>query len=150
MRKSAASNKFYSIDKAELIISVNKTFGGKYGNNPDDDWTETLYRKNNGEYFVYGEGGKNTPFGKYEDGEPVSGSRYVVWLDYNDNEAKNWVYTNCPEKMKEIFEKQPDDKKSITALYLSNTARTNLKRKSREKNISMSELINQWAESLYK
>lgn len=152
MKNPKIANRFYSIDKAEKIVSVEKTFGEKYGVNPDDDWTETLYRKSNGEFFVYGKGGKNTPFCTYEDGEEVAGSRYVTWTAYNDNEAKNWAFTNCPDKVKEIFQQEEEDdgKKSVTTFYLTKKARKNIKRKALEKGIGFSELVNSWAETLYK
>ena len=92
-----ADNKFYDISKATLIYTVEKTFGEKYGDNPDNDWTESLYVKKNGEYFVYGKGGKNTPYSTIESGKIVGGSRYEIWLQSNYNSARNWVHTNCPE-----------------------------------------------------
>ena len=145
-----AKDKFYNIDKATPLVTVEKTFGKKYGENPDDDWSETLYKKTSGEFFVYGKGGKNTPFSTDENGEPVAGSRYEIWIDYNYQKAKNWVYTNCPDRMDVIFMKESEDsKKSVTTVTLSTKARLNLKRKSNELGITTSELIRRWAESLY-
>lgn len=141
-------DKFYDISKATPLVTVRKTFGKKYGENPDDDWTETLYKKNNGEFFVYGEGGKNTPYSVDKDGTVTSGSRYEVWLEYNYNNARNWVHTNCPERQEEIFTVDTE-KKSVTTIMLSEKARLNLKRKAREQGVSISELIRQWAESMY-
>ena len=144
------ANKFYNIDKAESLITIKKTFGKNYGENPDLDWTETLYKKPSGEFFVYGEGGKETPYSVDVNGEPTAGSRYEVWTDYNINQARNWVYTNCPEKMEMIFMKDEDDeKKSVTTITLSAKARKNLKRKAQENKETVSEIIRQWAETLY-
>lgn len=143
-------DKFYSIDKAEPLVTVKKTFGKRYGDNPDDDWTETLYRKPTGEYFVYGEGGKNSPYAIDENGESVAGTRFEIWVDFNYQKARNWVHTNCPEKMEEIFMKDvEDEKKSVTTITLTAKARLNLKRKSKEMGVSISELIRKWAEELY-
>ena len=142
-------NKFYNIEKAEALITVEKTFGKKYGENPDVDWTETLYRKSSGEYFVYGKGGKDSPYAVDENGEAVPGSRYDIWGEYNYNQARNWVHSNCPDKMNVLTEDEPDDKKSITTVTLSAKARKNLRRKSQEMGMSTSELIRRWAESLY-
>lgn len=146
-RKTA--DKFYDIAKATPVVTVKKTFGKKFGDSPDDDWTETLYRKQTGEYFVYGEGGKNTPYSIGEDGESVAGSRYETWVDFNYNQARNWVYTNCPEKMDEVFMAETKDKK-VTSIVLSAKAKTNLKRKAQEQGTTISELIRNWAEGLYK
>ena len=150
MADKKVDNKFYSIEKATPLVTVEKTFGKKYGENPDEDWTETLYRKASGEYFVYGKGGKNSPYSVDENGESVAGSRYEVWADFNYNKARNWVHTNCPEKKDEIFMSElNEDKKSVTTMTLSAKARLNLKRKSNEQGISISELVRRWAESLY-
>lgn len=145
------ANRFYDITKATVLVTVEKTFGKQYGENPDDDWKESLYIKPNGEYFVYGEGGMNSPYcAEDESGETSAGSRYEVWPDFNLNNAKNWVHTNCPEKMEEIFMKEIDeDKKTVTTFLLSQKAKKNLKRKARENNMSASNLINSWAESFY-
>lgn len=142
-------NKFYDIEKATPLFTVKKTFGEKYGENPDDDWTETLYKKKSGEYFVLGQGGKNSPYNKIEDGKEVGGFRYEIWLQSNYNSARNWVHSNCPEKLEEIFMENKDDKQKVTSLTLSPKARLNLKRKAREQNKSISEIVRTWAESLY-
>ena len=143
-------NKFYNIEKAEALVTVEKTFGNKYGENPDVDWTETLYRKSSGEYFVYGKGGKESPYAVDENGEAVAGSRYDIWGDYNFNQARNWVHSNCPDKMDSIFkDEEKEEKISVTTVALSAKARKNLRRKSKEMGMSTSELIRRWAESFY-
>lgn len=143
-------NKFYDISKATPLVTVEKTFGKKYGDNPDDDWKETLYRKATGEFFVYGVGGKNSPYSIDENGTTKAGSRYEIWLESNYNAARNWVHTNCPEKQEEIFVAElKEEKNSVTSIMISQKARMNLKRKSKEMGITVSELIRQWAESLY-
>lgn len=143
------NSKFYNINKATALITVEKTYGTKYGENPDDDWTETLYVKATGEYFVYGQGGKNSPYSIEKDGETVAGSRYDVWPDYNLNRAKNWIHSNCPEKMEELLMPKEESKQSVTSFVLSAKAKTNLKRKAKEENITVSELVRRWAETLY-
>ena len=152
MEKSVAKkadNKFYDITKATPLYTVKKTFGEKFGDNPDDDWTETLYKKKNGEFFVYGQGGKNTPYSVNELGEVKSGSRYEIWLQSNFNSARNWVHTNCPEMQEEIFMVEEDDKPKVTSITLTTKARMNLKRKAMEENTNVSSLVKEWAESLY-
>lgn len=143
-------NKFYDITKATPLVTVEKTFGKKYGDNPDDDWKETLYRKPTGEYFVFGIGGKNSPYSEDKGGEAIAGSRYEIWLDSNFNAARNWVHTNCPEKQEEVFmPEQEETKNKVTTIMISQKARMNLKRKSKELGITVSELIRNWAEGLY-
>ena len=48
--KFVIDRRVYDLDKAEKIASVEKSLG-KYGDNPENDWTETLYLKNHLEYF---------------------------------------------------------------------------------------------------
>ena len=141
------SDKFYNIAKAKEVITVQKSFG-TYGENPDDDWTETLYKKRNGEFFVYGKGGKNSPFGMDRGGERLEGEDFILWLTRNYDNARNWVHSNCPDKKDEIFH-EDNETRSMTTLYLTPKAKMNLKRMAKEKGVSVSVMIIQWAESFY-
>ena len=142
-------NKFYDIAKATPLYTVEKTFGVKFGENPDDDWTETLYKKKSGEFFVYGKGGKNTPYSTTENGVLEGGARYDIWTQSNYNTARNWVHSNCPEMQEEIFMIDEEDKTKVTSMALTKKARMNLKRKARDENTNVSSLVNEWAEKLY-
>ena len=136
----------YNPEKSTEVAVVRKSLG-TYGENPDDDWTETLYMKSNGEFFAIGEGGKNTPFFSYKNGK-AENRVVTVWQKKNTENAKLWVYNNCRERMKEIF--APDEKSSIAAtVLLTLKAKRNLKRKAEETHTSISELIRSWAEALY-
>ena len=147
MKEVKTSAKLYNADKATPLVTVKKSFGN-YGENPDDDWTETLYKKKTGEFFVLGKGGKNSPFGIDRGGERIAGEDFTIWLVRNYDNAKNWVHSNCPEKREEIF--MEDTKtKTLTSIYLSTKAKINLKRMAKEKGMSVSEMINKWAESFY-
>lgn len=139
----------YNINTATPLVTVEKSFG-KYGENPDQDWTETLYKKLSGMFFVYGQGGKDSPFNAIKNGEPVPGDGYEIWTSSNYNRAKAWVKMNCPEKLDEIFPAIRNDKKITTTLVLTESARDNLKMKAKEEGVSISELVRGWAESLYK
>ena len=145
-----ADKKFYDIEKSTPLVTVQRTFGAVYGENPDEDWTETLYRRQTGDFFVYGEGGKESPFSVYENGENKAGNGYEIWAESNYNKARSWVQTNCPEKKDEIFTMQePDTKRVIVTMALSPRARENLKRKAAEEGMSVSEFIRRFAENLY-
>ncbi len=134
--------KLYNTDKAEKIIEIKKSFG-KYGENPDNDWTETLYRKRNLEYFVYGDGGKNTPYNTHND------ILNFHFFDVNNyTQAQLWVHDNCPEIYDELFSDNPKDR-IITTMALSKKAVRNLKRYTSETGISASECLREYAESLY-
>ncbi|MBQ6503206.1 MAG: hypothetical protein IJI57_04765 [Flexilinea sp.] len=145
-----ADKKFYDIEKSTPLVTVQKTFGQVYGENPDEDWTETLYRRQTGDFFVYGVGGKDSPFSVYENGETKAGNGYEIWSEANYNKARSWVQTNCPEKKDEIFTmKDYDTKRILVTMTLSPRARENLKRKASEEGMSVSEFIRRFAENLY-
>ncbi len=145
-----ADKKFYDINKSTPLVTIKKTFGTAYGVNPDEDWTETLYKRQTGEYFVYGEGGSESPYSVYENGENKAGNGYEIWPESNYNKARSWVQTNCPEKKDEIFTKQDlDSKRVVVTMLLSPKARENLKRKSAEEGMSVSEFVRKLAENLY-
>lgn len=136
----------YNTDKAKVIAVAEKSLG-VYGENPDNDWTETLYLKPNGEYFAVGEGGKNSPFYSSKGGK-IENSMVTVWQKKNIENAKLWVYNNCKERMNEIF--APDDVASVAAtVLLTMKAKRNLKRKAEEEHSNISEVIRNWAETLY-
>lgn len=145
-------DKFYDIRKATALVTVQKTFGKKYGDNVDDDWVETLFVKKSGEYFLYGMGGKNSPFSNFDDGVSTQGDGYETWLSNNYKKAKEWVMMNCPEKMDEIFvplKPEEETKLKASTFSLTEKARANLKRRAAEYETSQSQLICQWAENFY-
>ena len=145
-----ADKKFYDINKSTPLVTVNKTFGQVYGDNPDEDWTETLYKRQTGEFFVYGEGGCDSPYSVYENGEHKAGNGYEIWPESNYNKARSWVKMNCPEKKDEIFTKDnTEGKRVVVTMILSTKARENLKRKSAEEGMSVSEYVRKYAENLY-
>ena len=62
---------------------------------------ETLYRKHNGEYFLYGDGGPATCYG-ISIGNVCRGSESIIPM--NESEAREWVEEHCSgEKYIEVF-----------------------------------------------
>ena len=147
--KSIVNRRTYDTDSSELLAEVKKSFG-VYGQDPDNDWTESLYKKRfNGEYFVLGVGGKNTPFSEYANGKKEAGSRVIAWRTQNLDNAKLWVHDNCPDKFQELFENRGDDELVVTTIMLSKRAKKKLKRYSEEQGITISEILRRYAETLY-
>ena len=146
--KFTVNRRLYDTEKADKLAEVQKSFG-TYGVNPDEDWTESLYRKNNGEFFMLGEGGKNSPFADYSSKTRQAGSRIEVWRVDNYNSAKLWVHDNIPEMMEELFNPKEDNDISVTTVTISAKAKRNLKRYSKETGLSVSEIIRRYAEELY-
>ena len=100
--KYTVNRRFYDTEAADKLAEIQKSFG-EYGKNPDNDWTESLYKKPNGEYFVHGKRGKNSPFAENKEGRNQAGSRAIVWRTENESNAKLWVHDNVPGKFDEIF-----------------------------------------------
>lgn len=68
----------------------------------DFDYTEeTLYQKKTGEFFLYGEGGARTKYGK--DSGPSSRVGGAEIIPMATDEAKKWVESNANERYEEIF-----------------------------------------------
>ena len=140
--KTLHKRRMFDTDKSEKIITVKKSFG-TYGVNPDYDWTETLYRKPNFEFFVVGKGGKHTMFSACDQ------LMNFCFFDRNNYaEAQLWVHDNCPELYNELFSDNPNERVTTT-MALSQKAMRNLKRYFSETGISTSECLRKYAESLY-
>ena len=146
--KYTVNRRLYDTDKAEKLVEVTKSFG-VYGENPDNDWTESLYKKPSGEFFVQGNGGKNSPFADYASGTNKPGSRVTVWRIDNYNNAKLWIHDNAPDKFDDVFNRKEDSDLSITTVTLSEKAKRNLKRYSEETGLTVSEILRRYAENLY-
>ena len=62
---------------------------------------ETLYQKDNGEFFLHGNGGARTVYcNSYPDGS-VSGGEDIIPLSVD--EAKEWVETHCTVEIYETL-----------------------------------------------
>ena len=62
---------------------------------------ESLYRKRTGEFFLCGEGGARTKYGK--DSGPSSRVGGAVILPVTEAEARKWVESFANEQYEEIF-----------------------------------------------
>lgn len=82
--KKIINKKLYDTETAELLAS--DSFSG-----PRDFhyWIEDLYRKKNGEYFLYGEGG---PLSKYaEPADPSGWTNGCDIIPLTDERAREWA-----------------------------------------------------------
>lgn len=68
----------------------------------DFDYTEeTLFRKKTGEFFLYGEGGARTKYGKESGPSSRIGGAEIIPMTMD--EAKKWVENHANERYEEIF-----------------------------------------------
>ena len=88
MKEVRIDGKRYNINTAEFIASWDNDL-------PYMDFgylKETLYRKRTGEFFLYGEGGARTKYGRVDDdGRTYIGSENIIPL--TDAEARTWLMT---------------------------------------------------------
>ena len=80
--------RMYNTETAECI--------GEYENMEDAGnfryYSETLYKKRNGEFFLVGEGNALSPYGECRGSMRMSGERFTP---YEEEEAKEWVEQHC-------------------------------------------------------
>ena len=132
--KKVINGKRYDTDTAKEV-------GYASFSNPRDFnyWAETLYRKNTGEFFLYGEGGPNSRYAKSEGSNCWSGGEKIMPLSLES--AQEWAEKHLDaDEYEEIFGLVDDSKKVVT-FSLPESAIEKLKRDASEKNISMSELV---------
>ena len=107
--KKIISGKRYDTETAKEV--------GYYSINPGqlNELTETLYRKNTGEFFLHGEGGPQT---KYATADGLSGwASGERILPLSIAEAKEWAEAHMTaEEYEAVFEIAEDDtdKKTVT------------------------------------
>jgi len=103
-------------------------------------WAETLYRKNTGEFFLYGEGGPMSRYAAAIDQNNWSGGEKIMPLSYES--AQKWAEKNLDaDKYEEIFGEVTEDNKKTISLSLPESVVEMLKKNSSAANVSMSEYV---------
>ena len=110
------NNRRYDTETAELLGS------DRYSNSRDfNHWTEKLYRKRNGEYFLYGEGG---PMSRYAERTGVNewdGGEKIMPL--TADAARKWAEEHLDadeyEKIFGVVEEDEDDEKTAWTIRVS-------------------------------
>lgn len=87
--KKIINGKMYDTETAQNIGCYNNGLSG------GDFWfvEETLYRKKNGEFFLYGEGGAMSRYSRQDGSYSRCGGMELVPL--STEEAKAWVEKHC-------------------------------------------------------
>lgn len=106
-------------------------------------YSETLYQKRSGEYFLYGEGG---PLSKYARPEGLTGwtsGERIMPMTFE--EAREWAekHLNADEYEVIFGEVVEDDSKTIVSFNLTVSSVEKLKRAAVKRGISMSGLLEQ-------
>lgn len=104
-------------------------------------WSETLYCKRTGEYFLYGEGG---PMSRYA--EPVgqsgwSGGERIIPLSYE--KAREWAedHLTADEYEQEFGEVAEDDSTETVTISLPASVIAKIRRRAQENGTSVSGII---------
>ena len=126
----------YGTDIAMEIGSYN------YGNYGDlGHWSETLYRKRTGEFFIYGEGGPMSKYAKSLGQNEWSGSEDIIPV--STEAAQRWAEEYLDgDTVEKVFGVIDDDQsKKITSFSLSEATLEKIARLAAEKGISKSDVV---------
>lgn len=101
--KKIINGKVYDTDKARCIGGISRNLSDSlYG------WSEDLYVKRTGEYFLHGDGGPSSKYGRQTGVNSWSGSSEIKPLTYA--EARSWAQANLdPEEFEQAFGAIVDD-----------------------------------------
>lgn len=111
-------------------------------------WEETLYRKNTGEYFLYGVGGPMSRYSKPAGSNSWTGGDRIMPM--TPEEARTWAETNLDgDKYEEIFGAVEEDagKRTVTFSLTERTIEV-IARRAAEKGCTKSEVIETAIENL--
>ena len=134
--KKIINRKRYDTETAKLI--------GSYGySNPSDFnyWSEDLYQKKTGEFFLYGEGGARTQYAQAIDLNSWCGGERIMPLSYD--EAREWAEKHLDaDTYKEVFGPVAEDysKRALNLSLPASTADT-LKRMAAETGRTQSDIV---------
>lgn len=114
--KKVINGKLYDTDKARYLG------GDSYSNSRDfHHWTEELYQKRTGEFFLYGEGGPMSKYAESIGQNQWSGGEKIIPLTLNN--AMKWAEEHLrAEDYEEIFG-LPDEDAEPVALSVMLPAR---------------------------
>lgn len=134
--KKIFNGQLYDTSKAKLC--------GEWDNGlPDRDFNacyESLHQKENGKFFLYGEGGLLTEYAVCH-GNETSGSRRITPLTLK--EAKAWAeeYLDADEYIAIFGDSDENNEKTTITIEISKTIAAKAKQQSTEKGVSLSDYI---------
>ena len=142
--KKIINGKVYNTDTATKIAEYENgsvTDGLHY-------YTETLYRKKTGEYFIHGEGGAATIYGKRASYDRWMSGERIYPIRYE--EAKGWAekHMDAESYIEEFGEIEEDQTKVVYSFNISKENLERLRRASQEAGKSMSSIIDDYIETL--
>ena len=135
--KKIISNKAYDTETAKELGSWSNM--ADYGN--FSQFSETLYRKKTGEFFLFGEGGPMTKYAVAEGSNSWRGGSRIMPLSFQ--EAREWAEEHLSgDEYETIFGEVAEDESRVQVCYsLSAAAAETVKRRAAELGISASAYI---------
>lgn len=131
------------IDGKRYDTATAKELGcGSYSNRRDFHfWSETLYQKRTGEFFLHGEGGAASKYAEACGPNEWCGGEMLIPLTFTA--ARGWAEEHLSaEKYEAIFgEVTEDDSRRLISLSLPATAAGTLKRLAAETGRAQSDLV---------
>lgn len=132
--KKIINGKRYDTEKAEYIGEASYSNPGDF-----NYWSEQLYRKRTGEFFLYGEGGPSSKYAVRVELNSWSGGEKLVPISYD--EAKEWAeqYMEA-DKYEEIFGVVEDLSRTAITLSVPMAAADMLRREAAKTGKSISDI----------
>lgn len=135
--KKIINGKVYDTDTAHDMGS------DSYGNFRDFSyWSETLYQKRTGEFFLYGEGGPMSRYAETIGQNEWSGGKKIIPLSFS--KAREWAEEHLTADEYEAAFGLPDEDAEDVALYVKVPAAlmARLKARAAETGNSVTEIVN--------
>ena len=109
--------------------------------NDFNSFSEKLYRKRTGEFFLFGEGNANTKYAENIGNNSWGSGEEIIPLSFE--KAMSWAEKNLSsEEYEESFgEIKEDESKRVVGISLTVAAHEKIKRMASETGISISELL---------
>lgn len=134
--KKVINGKVYDTDTARKVGCIDFGLGDRFSG-----WSETLYVKRTGEYFLLGEGGPGSKYSVRTGVNNTTGSAKIFPLSYDD--ARKWAEENlgAGEYIAEFGEIPDDDANAKLTLYLPASTIERAKRKAAQDGTTLSAYI---------
>ena len=142
--KKVINNKRYDTETAKQIAETGSLEQG-IGPSNACFWSETLYQKRTGEFFLFGEGG---PLSKYSEPYETNGSQSgAKIIPLTLDQAKQWAEKamDADEYEATFGPVEENTDKHVMSLSVDESTYQIIKRRAAENKISMSQVINDWA-----
>ena len=139
--KKIINGKRYDTETAQLIGSAS------YSNRTDFRfWSEELYRKKTGEFFLYGEGGPASKYGRQIEQNTWSGGEQIIPLTLA--EAQKWgeKYLDADE-YEEVFGRIEEGKAQVST-WVPNGVKAEADKLREEKGCTLADIFEAGVEAL--